>query len=58
MKVFFFLYLLGDRRIRTRIQEAQKHTDSTDPDPQHWSGPWSMEGKTAHCSSAGGINAA
>jgi hypothetical protein len=26
--------LLGDRRIR--ILEAQKHTDPTDPDPQHW----------------------
>ncbi len=23
-------------RIRMRIQEAQKHTDSTDPDPEHW----------------------
>jgi hypothetical protein len=22
-------------RIRIRIQEAQKHTDLTDPDPQH-----------------------
>jgi hypothetical protein len=22
-------------RIRIRIQEAQKHTDPTDPDPQH-----------------------
>ncbi len=30
---FFFLILLGDRWIRIRIQEAQKHTD---PDPQHW----------------------
>jgi hypothetical protein len=52
---FFLLFLLGDRRIRSRIrihtpdywiririQEAQKHTDPTDPDPdsdpdpQHW----------------------
>jgi hypothetical protein len=30
----FLLFLLDDRRIR--IQEAQKHTDPTDPDPQHW----------------------
>jgi hypothetical protein len=41
------LFLLDNRRIRSRIrisyywiriwiQEAQKHTDPTDPDPQHW----------------------
>ncbi len=41
------LFLLDDRKIRIRIhtaddrfwiriQEAQKHTDPTDPDPQHW----------------------
>jgi hypothetical protein len=29
---FFLLLLLDDRRIR--IQEAQKHMDLTDPDPQ------------------------
>jgi hypothetical protein len=28
---FFLLFLLGDRR----IQEAQKHVDPVDPDPQH-----------------------
>jgi hypothetical protein len=44
---FFLLFLLGDRRlrihtfgqwIRIRIQEAQKHVDPVDPDPdpQHW----------------------
>jgi hypothetical protein len=37
---FFLLFLLDDRRIRIRIQEAQKLTDPTDPDsdpdPQHW----------------------
>ncbi len=45
----FLLFLIGDRirsriRIHTsdqwiwiQIQEAQKHTDPTDPDPQHWS---------------------
>jgi hypothetical protein len=37
---FFLLFLLGDRRIRIRIQESQKYTDPTDPDsdpdPQHW----------------------
>ncbi len=35
-KVFFLLFLLNDRRIR--IQEAQKHVDPVDPDPdpQHW----------------------
>jgi hypothetical protein len=45
---FFLLFLLEDRRIRNRsrilscdyriqmrIREAQKHTDPTDPDPQH-----------------------
>jgi hypothetical protein len=26
---------IGSRKIRNRIQEAQKHTDPTDPDPQH-----------------------
>ncbi len=39
------LFLLDDRRIRIHtsdlwirigIQEAQKHTDPTAPDPQHW----------------------
>ena len=30
---FFILFLLDDRRIR--IQEAKKHTDPMDPDPQH-----------------------
>jgi hypothetical protein len=30
----FLLHLLNDRRIRIRIQEAQKHVDP-DPDPQH-----------------------
>ncbi len=36
------LFLLDDRR--TRIQEAQKHTDPTDPepDPQHFR-PWLLE---------------
>jgi hypothetical protein len=24
------------KRIRMRIQEAQKHTDPTDPDLEHW----------------------
>jgi hypothetical protein len=35
---FFLLFLLGDRKSQIRIQEAQKHTDPTDPDsdPQHW----------------------
>jgi hypothetical protein len=40
---FFLLFLLGDGRIHTsdlciriRIQEAQKHVDPMDPDPQHW----------------------
>ncbi len=28
--------MLNDRRIRIRIQEAQKHVDPVDPDPQHW----------------------
>ncbi len=34
----FFSFLLGDRRIRIRVQEAQKHVDPADPDsdPQHW----------------------
>jgi hypothetical protein len=39
----FFYFLLDDRKIwiRTpdewiRIQEAQKHTDPTVSDPQHW----------------------
>jgi hypothetical protein len=36
IKVFFFLCLLNDRRIRFWIQEAQKHVDPVDPDPQHW----------------------
>jgi hypothetical protein len=31
--MFFLLFLLEDKRIRIRIQEAQKHTDPTDPDP-------------------------
>ncbi len=26
----------SDKWIRIRIHEAQKHTDPTDPDPQHW----------------------
>jgi hypothetical protein len=30
---FFLLYLLNDRRIRIPIQEAQKHVDPVDPDP-------------------------
>ena len=43
--MFFLLFLLDDRRIRIRIhtsdwwiriQEAQKHVDPVDPDPQHW----------------------
>jgi hypothetical protein len=43
--MFFLLFLLNGRRIRIRIsdlwirmwiQEAQKHMDPTDPDPQHW----------------------
>jgi hypothetical protein len=31
-------FLLDNRRIRIRIKflEAQKHTDSADPDPEHW----------------------
>ncbi len=34
IKVFLTIrYLLNDRR----IQEAQKHVDPVDPDPQHWS---------------------
>ncbi len=40
---FFLIFFLDDRRIRIhtsdkwiRIQEAQKHTDPTNPDPQHW----------------------
>ncbi len=39
---FFLLFLHSDRKIWSRIQEAQKHTDPTDPisdsnpDPQHW----------------------
>ncbi len=37
--MFFLLFSLDDGRIRIRIriQEAQKHTDPTDPDsdPQH-----------------------
>ncbi len=35
--MFFLLCLLDSRRIliRMRIQEAQKHMDPTDPDPQH-----------------------
>jgi hypothetical protein len=33
----FLLFLHDDRRIPIRIQEAQKHTDLTDLDPQHWS---------------------
>ncbi len=36
---FFLIFLLDERRIRIRIQEAEKHTDPTDPDsdqdPQH-----------------------
>ncbi len=39
---FVLLFLLNDRRIRIhsfdywiRIQEAQKHVDPVDPDPQH-----------------------
>jgi hypothetical protein len=34
--MFFLLFLLDDRRIRIRIQEAQKHMYPKDPDPQHW----------------------
>jgi hypothetical protein len=37
----FLLFLLNDRRIRIRIQEAQKHVDlvdpDSDPDPRHCS---------------------
>ncbi len=33
---FFLLFLHDDRRIRIRIQENQKHTDPTDPDPPQW----------------------
>jgi hypothetical protein len=29
---FFLLFLLADRRIRIRIQEAQKHVDPADPE--------------------------
>ncbi len=29
----------SDQWIRIRIQEAQKHMDPTDPDPQHWRKP-------------------
>jgi len=37
--MFFLLFLLDDGRIR--IREAQKHMDTTDPDPEHWlSGIW------------------
>jgi hypothetical protein len=32
---FSYYFLLNDRRIRIRIQEAQKHVDPADPDPQH-----------------------
>jgi hypothetical protein len=42
----FLLFLLGDRRIQIRNQDAQKHVDpvdsdldpdlDSDPDPQHW----------------------
>jgi hypothetical protein len=32
-KKVFLTILLDDRRIRSRIREAQKHSD---PDPQHW----------------------
>jgi hypothetical protein len=33
---FFILYLLNNRRIRIRIQEAQKHVDpDSDPDSEH-----------------------
>ncbi len=43
----FLTFLLGERRIQSRIhtsdwwiriqiQEAQKHVDPVDPDPQHW----------------------
>ncbi len=36
---FYLLFLLNDRRIRIRIQEAQNHSDpgdpDSDPDPQH-----------------------
>jgi hypothetical protein len=31
----FLLFVLHDRRIRIRIQEAQKHVDPS-PDPQYW----------------------
>ncbi len=43
---FFFIFLLVDERIRIRIrtnnlriqedQKDQKHTDPTDPNPEHW----------------------
>ncbi len=32
----FLLFFLDDRRIRIHTSEAQKHTDPTEPDPQHW----------------------
>jgi hypothetical protein len=32
---FSLLFLLDARSIWIRIQEAQKHTDPTDQDPQH-----------------------
>jgi hypothetical protein len=34
IKIFLILFLLNDRRIRSRIQEAHKHVDP-DSDPQH-----------------------
>jgi hypothetical protein len=34
---FFLLFLLNERRIR--IQEAQKHVDPVDPDPESDPGP-------------------
>jgi hypothetical protein len=51
--MFFLLVLLGERRIRIRIhtsdywirirnQEAEKHTNPTDPDPQHCEKPSSF----------------
>ncbi len=43
----FLLYLLYYRRIRSRIriQDAQKHTDPADPDPQQWL--WAIASNTA-----------
>ncbi len=68
IKVFFLLSLLNDRSIRSRIrihtsdlwiririQEAQKHVDPVDPDPQHCivhcykASPIKLESRTTCC---------